>query len=319
MIPGRALYRIASIVCSSTTLDRVIEPAIADLQKEFAVPTGVFARAWVLVLGYLAIIKVIAICALTVSGTSDVERRALATTAVWSVCLVAAMTALLIVPPYYQFGHQIRGLAAAMTLVPQAAPLSIPIGIAFALAFGFSVRPTWNLVKGILLGTLAATVLSLYVLVWGMPAGNQAFREIAFRAINPEHHGPVVLQKGHNEMSFSELRREIMRFSASGERREARSAAFRLHLRVALAGASLAVVCLFLAFPLSHRAWRGLLAFVVCFAYWALIFVGEAASSRGYFPPPLGAWLPNIAVIATAILIASSRSSSLRGSISPAR
>lgn len=311
MIPGRALHRLASLVCSATTLDRIIEPAIADLQKEFASPTRVFARAWVLIVGYLAIIKVIAICAVRLSGQSDVERRALARTGVWSVCLVVAITALLMVPPYYNFAHEIRGWSAAKTLVPQAAPLAIPIGIALGLAFGFSGRPTLNLVKRVLLGTVAASALSFYVLVWAMPAGNQAFREIAFRALNTEHQGPVVLQKGYNEMTFSELRREIARFTMSGERGEARLSEFRMHLRIALAGASLALVCVLLALPVNNRAWRAFAAFGICGAYWALIFIGETGTHRGYLPPMFSAWLPNIALASTAIIIASSR---LRGS-----
>jgi hypothetical protein len=319
MIPGRMLHRLASLVCSSNTLDRIIEPAIADFQKEFTVPTGVFARAWVLVVGYLATIKVIAICAVTASTVTDDDRRAIARTCVWSVCTVLAMTALLIVPPYYNFASEIRSAYAAAMLVPQAAPLAIPAGIAFALAFGFSVRPTLNVVKGILLGTVAASAVSFCVLVWAMPAGNQAFREFTFRALNKDHQRRVVLEKGYNEMTVSELRREIARFTAYGERGEARLTEFRLHLRIALAGASLALVCVLLASPVKNRGWRGLLAFAACSAYWALIFIGQAGTRRGYLPPPLGAWVPNIALIVTAILIASSRSSRLRGSLDPAR
>ena len=36
MIPGRILHRLAAAVCSAKTLERVVEPAIADLQKEHA-------------------------------------------------------------------------------------------------------------------------------------------------------------------------------------------------------------------------------------------------------------------------------------------
>ena len=38
MIPGRALHRLAARLCSAKTLERVVEPAIADLQKEYAAP-----------------------------------------------------------------------------------------------------------------------------------------------------------------------------------------------------------------------------------------------------------------------------------------
>ena len=36
MIPGRLLHRLAARLCSAQTLERVVEPAIADLQKEYA-------------------------------------------------------------------------------------------------------------------------------------------------------------------------------------------------------------------------------------------------------------------------------------------
>ena len=271
--------------------------------------------------GYLAILKVLVLCANGVR-TTDVERRAIVRTWVWSVCIILAMTALLIVPPYYNFTSGIKGSYPARslvtTLVPQAVPLAIPIGIAFGLAFGLAVRPTLNLVKRLLVGAIAASALSLCVLVWAMPAGNQAFREHVFYN---EHRGPpseVVLEKGYNEMTVSELRREIARFTTNGEHGEARLTEFRMHLRIALAGASLALVCVLLAAPVNNRGWRGLLAFAVCFAYWALMFIGEAGMRRGYLPPSLGAWLPNVVLIVTAIIIASSRSSRLRGSFSSA-
>jgi len=318
MIPGRVLYRIAARLCSAQSSERVIEPAIADLQKEYAMPMGAFARAWVLGVGYLAIIKVISICAVSVSTATNDERRAIVRTGLWSVCIVLAMTAVLIVPPYYNFTSGIRGTypasALVMTLVPQAVPLAIPFGIAFGLAFGLVVRPTSNFVKGVLLGAIAASALSFCVLVWVMPAGNQAFHEIIMRVRFDSTKGPVVeLQKGYNEMTLSELRGEIARFTEDGETRKARVAAFRLHLRIALAGASIALACVLLASPVRNRGWRGLLALGLCAAYWALMFIGESSARRGYLPAAIGAWLPNMSLVATAMLVAPSRSSRLRG------
>ena len=36
MMPGRTLHRLAARLCSAKTLERIVEPAIADLQKEYA-------------------------------------------------------------------------------------------------------------------------------------------------------------------------------------------------------------------------------------------------------------------------------------------
>ena len=34
MMPGRTLHRLAAHICSAKTLEHVVEPAIADLQKD---------------------------------------------------------------------------------------------------------------------------------------------------------------------------------------------------------------------------------------------------------------------------------------------
>ena len=90
MIPGVALHRLAAHICSAKTLERVVEPAIADLQKEYASAGAGLAsrRVWVLLAGYAAILKVIAMCALSVSLESADERRAVARTLAWSVTIV---------------------------------------------------------------------------------------------------------------------------------------------------------------------------------------------------------------------------------------
>jgi hypothetical protein len=38
MIPGQTLHRFAARLCCAKMLERVVEPAIADLQKEYADP-----------------------------------------------------------------------------------------------------------------------------------------------------------------------------------------------------------------------------------------------------------------------------------------
>ena len=101
MMPGRMLHRLAARVCSAKTLERVVEPAIADLQKEYqaADASGMWRRAWILIAGYGAILRVIAICGLSVSLAAADERRSLIATLTWSCLLIAAATGLLLLPP----------------------------------------------------------------------------------------------------------------------------------------------------------------------------------------------------------------------------
>jgi hypothetical protein len=323
MIPGRTLHRLAALLCSPKTLERAVEPAIADLQKEYGAGEGHHARrVWVLLRGYAAILKVIFMCALTVSLPTDEERYLLVRILVWSVALIVVVAALLMLPPLYAFDHSIRGWYAAATLVPQAVPLAIPIGIAFGMAFGLTARLTVGTAKTILLGALAASVLSFGTLAWAMPAGNQAFREIVFRELEArDHDGPATgLQKGYNEMTFTELRREIARFSTEGDFRGARRAVFSFHLRFSLAAATLVLAGFLLAAPVNHRALRGFLAFLTCFVYWALLYAGEVLSVHQMaIPGSAGAWLPNIVLAAAALFFASSSSSRLCGSWSAPR
>ena len=317
MVPGRMLHRISVRLCSERSLERIVEPAIADLQKEYA---GVIAghpllRAWTLLRGYSSLLKVLAMCTLSMQIETDVERYMLAKTLGWSLAFVVASAALLILPPLYSHGNAVRGWYLVLTLVPQAVPLAIPIGIALGLAIGASGRMGLSASKALLFGATVASLVSFVVLAWAMPEGNQAFREAAFREVTAQgFESPVTLQKGHNEMTFSELRREIAVLSAAGQLRQARESSFSFHLRFSLAAASLVLVSVLIAAGVTHRGLRALIAVGSCVVYWMLLYAGDVASLRGYLPVPIGAWLPNLVLIASASFIASSRSSRLRGS-----
>ena len=77
MIPGGALHRLAVCLCSATTLERVVEPAIADLQSELAAAefSPPLQRARILVVGYLAILVAMLMCACELAAAD--ERRPL--------------------------------------------------------------------------------------------------------------------------------------------------------------------------------------------------------------------------------------------------
>lgn len=325
MMPGRTLHRLAARMCSAKTLERMVEPAIADLQKEYAEAgaTDHTRRIWTVITGYAAILKVIAMCALRVSDATDDEWRAIVGVLAWSAAMFLVVAVLLILLPFASFDDRIRSWYAAATLVPQAVPLAIPIAVAFGLALGLRARTTVSVAKIMLVCALAASLSSFATLAWVMPASNQAFREMTLRE-ELKASGDVETfkppPKAYNEMSLTELRREIAQLSARDEPGRARQYAHRFHLRFSLAAATLALAIFLLAAPVNHRALRTLIAFAACLAYWALIYTGEALSVyRPAIPAFVGAWLPNIVFAASAILIVSSRSSRLRGLLSPAK
>jgi len=313
-LPGRALHRLAARLCSERTLERVVEPAIADLQKECAIAKNRMHRVRVLVAGYAAIVKVVGICALRLSEATNEDRHALGRILVWSVVSVVATTTLLLVPPLLDRSPSISSWLAAATLIPQAVPVGIPIGIVFGIALGLSTRPNMNVAKVTLFGALAASALNLAVLAWAMPAANQAFRQIAIDESRARGYvGPVQLQKGYNEMWLSELRRQAELLAADGDLSLARLFVFRFHFRLSFAAAAFSLVSLLIAASVNHRGLRFVTAFAACCAYWMLMYAGDAGSRRGYLTPPLGAWLPNLVMSGLAMFIASSSSSRLRG------
>jgi lipopolysaccharide export LptBFGC system permease protein LptF len=193
------------------------------------------------------------------------------------------------------------------------------MGIAVGIAFGLSPRPAMNIVKVTLLGAVIASGFSFAVLAWVMPAANDAFRNMAVRELRASgYQGEISRpQKGHSEMTLSELRREAASSAAAGKIRPPRRFAFSFHQRFALAAGTLVLATLLLALPFHHRGLRGLSAFAAFFLYWVLIYTGEglalyspvAPNLAGTVTPFIGAWLPNIVLMTLAIGVAASRSS----------
>jgi hypothetical protein len=302
MIPGRLLHRIATRICSAKSVDRVVEPAIVDLQLEYSDGSS---RGWWwirrLVANYLAILCVIGICTLEVTAMTD--ERPIKSTLLSACALIALMTILFMLPPLSVF-PEVRGWYAFIAVVPQALPLAIPAGLAFALAYGLSGRATMSVTKIMLLVAFGGSLFSFGVMAWGMPAGNQAFRELALQADAAKFQRPIQapLQKGPNEMTLSELRRESQNVASEGEHGRARWYSWTFYLRFTLPAAVIAVAAFMLLVPVQGRAVRAAIAFAMCLFYWALIYVGEFGVRRDYLAPSIGAWLPNMALVLCAML-----------------
>ena len=128
-------------------------------------------------------------------------------------------------------------------------------------------------------------------------------------------------------MTFSELHREATIAAAAGNARRAGGYAWAFHLRFALSVASVVLAGFLFAIAVRSVATRALIALFACFVYWALIYVGEglavyspiAPAFAGTIPGFVGAWLPNVVIAASTVLIVASRSSRVRGSHGPAQ
>jgi hypothetical protein len=308
MIPGRILHRVAAYVCSDSSLERIVEPAIADLQRECSPAAGGWARVRYCARGYFSVFSVIAICALDVSDATSDERRAVISTFVWWLRLTFAIVVLLSLPWLWNYPIAIKHPYLAMTLFPQVLPLAIPIGLAFGIAFGLGRPVTMNAGKMILIAAALASLLSFGILEWALPASNQIFRDFTFQTLRSQGYtGPINgPPKGPNEMSIAELRHEIADAAASGESGRARRFLWALHFRFALSAAAVALAAFLLALRIDRRLSGGVLAFGACFLYYLLIYTGERAGVNQCLTPFAGAWLPNIVLMTAAIIAVSS-------------
>ena len=198
MVPGRMLHRLAGHLCSAKALEHVIEPAIADLQKEYedAIREGhVWHGRWILVAGYVGFVKAVAMCGFDwmfrgSHNTGD-GRRALGRTLVWSGLIIVVMTVAMMIPPLQNIPSRapmrFKNLYVLAT-ISQALPLAIPVGLTLGVLAGFDGRSVTRRLRGRTLALAAACALvSLVILCWLMPATNQAFRAHLMQANGRSH------------------------------------------------------------------------------------------------------------------------------------
>ncbi len=291
MIPGRTLHRLAACVCSAKMLERIVEPAIADLQNEYAeAPANArLSKVSVLVSGYAAVLEVMAMAALEMPAVAN-ERRVLMRTFLWAAGVTASAAGLLIVLTLAQTAYvSTTFLNHVAYVTPQALPIAIPIGLTLGIAFGLNGGAVSHRTrKVVLLAALLASAISFGTLEWVMPAANQSYRQAMYRAWG----GRGMVTKGSNEMTLAELRGESNIARGQGEPGKARWLEWNYHLRWALSCATL-VLAVF-AFALMRRGGtRRAVVMAACVMYFILLFMGEVAIAEG-LPPILGAWLPNL-------------------------
>jgi hypothetical protein len=309
--PGARLRSIATRVFDPSTMKRLIDPAIADLQHEHdaAIRRGLVWRGrWVHTAGCVAVWKVIAVSATTASTRAigdwaRTDEGAVARTIGYSLAMITAAVALLVGGPLRTFTqHAPPGTLgwAVLYLVPQALVVAIPLGLMFGVLFGLRGRvATRRVARSVAALAIACSILTFVLVAWTMPAANQAFRELAAGSRIP---------RGFNEMTLSELARtpaqNIGLVSATANR-----LAFEFHFRLALAFASLALGLFAIAVT---AAWRGayrvrglvIVGFLTGIAYYVLLFWARQAgyAADGHANVAV-AWIPNLVFLAMTLLL----------------
>jgi lipopolysaccharide export LptBFGC system permease protein LptF len=311
--PGGRLRSWASHVLDPSTMERLIDPAIADLQHEHeeAVRRGLNWRGRVICLiGYGTCWKVLTIATVrhAVFERSAEDDRAVGRAIVFSLVAVLALTAVLVLPVLQSTAlrRSDAGTASRLLLysVPSALVVAVPLGLVFGLLLGLrnrvsTPRVTWSVAA---LGILCSTA-AFIVIGWLMPVTNQAFRELA---------AGRQLLRGFNELTLGELASgdaaRLMRVMSGGVTVE--RLALEFHFRLALAFAPLALAMFSLGARAAQRRVHGLIttvvaAFVVCFGYYTLLNVARQAIYRDSLlsaAPAWMQWMPNLLVVVIAML-----------------
>jgi hypothetical protein len=309
-LPGARLRTLAARVCRAETMERLIDPVIADLQAEYVVALR-SGSTWkcraALLDGYLAFARVALWCAM--SGVTAMrkdwnqEDHAGLVRVVW--CSAAAMlclTLLIWLPQLSRtrtmledFGSDASPFRLMTYLLPMTLPLSLPIGLAFGAALGaHGRRPSRRLVGAIMLVALATAAGSLATMAWVIPASNQSYRVALVRQ---------PLLKGDREMSFIELRRAL----ATADVDRSKVLRFEFHKRVSISGAPVTFAALALVLVMRQRLPRMLsIAAIVAgsFGYYVALWLANGFNRDGVLSPQFNAWMPQIALVLATVLAA---------------
>ena len=288
--PGDRLRAFAALWCDGQSMTLVVDPAIADLQREPSIAN------------YVAVLKVFLWCRIRRLTTRELnavdERTALRRTLMWTGGLIVVLTTLMLKrsdgmikwPPFH------LGPMRYVYLIPSSLAVTTTFGIALGVAAALGGRRFSRRAAAlVLLLSLAFSAASFANLGWLTPAANQSFRVMVLRT-NPAPDIP--------EMSLGELTQKIDLFSGPEFAQFGYLAALRFnyHIRWAVAFGPIVftIFALSIAFA-SRNRWVPLIwALVACSLDWGAINANALRPWNSGLSPFLAAWTANAAVLCTA-------------------
>ncbi len=238
--PGLRVRSVLQRVCREETMARVIDPVIADLQRE-CMGASVWGRRAVLVRGYLALVKVLVVLwprtlRRGVLSRLDADQGALGRTVAvgGGISLLLGLAATL--PAFFAWLRFDTGqswkAALFMMLIPSVLPLTVPLGVLIGVCAGLHGRPMTRGVRRRTLGLAVATSVSMWMaIVWVIPESNQIFREATAGGR---------LERGLAEGPVSEIRVRARELQQAGRADSATRLLVDYHVRWALCGLVLA-------------------------------------------------------------------------------
>jgi lipopolysaccharide export system permease LptF/LptG-like protein len=312
MSSGTHLQRWARHVCSADTMERLIDPALADLQHEYEQADG-RGRTWqtriALFRGYVAFWKLLTLYVPCQWLNRVVRELALAerftiVRALFAAALTMTLVcAVLIAAPYRRDGFGLTPWLLVL-LLPQAFPFSLPLGLLVGVISALRGRTVTSHVRRlVVIVGLTASLVSVATIVWVVPEANQAYRTILARR---------VVLRGLPETPPLELRGHAFALRNEGRRNEAGQVLVAYHARWALAGAAL----VFAVFGLGIASLRpGRIATATIAGATLVLYVsyfdrlGEVRSSL-FSDERLSfvvVWLPNTLMMLTGVAFLSAR------------
>jgi len=316
-------------VCSRETLERIVDPLIADLQFEHsqAINDRRFWHARRLLLGgYFAFWKALGMRVAAASGHAvrawlSSDGHAIGRTLALSLVLIATLTVLLALMPLYAVQPWNAGANPQMTavrragdvssvklfvyVIPQAIPLAIVFGLPIGILCGLRGRQVNGRVAASMLSVAVVIALVTFVVVaWIMPETNQAFRLLVT--------GREFLQRGDNELTLWELRARLDDWGTP----VAHARSYYLRWAISFAPIVLGLFSVSLS-AIKRRSSisvvTSVLASVMCVGSGLLFLLGLQAS-RSFASLPVWAslrllpvwatvWLPNLIFAAMALIL----------------
>ena len=293
--PGARLRSLARRVCDPSTMERLIDPVIADLQCEHAEALShgrVWRSRWIRVRGCVAFWRV----ATTISTSSSArairdwvaaEDQVVGRAIAIALAATTVVVALIVWLPLSRASYAVSGKMAQLTLylLPQALPLGVPMGLVVGVLGGMRGRVVTTRVRRTITAlTVACSIAMLADVAWALPAGNQAFRELVVGR-------PLI--RGANELTLGQL--------ASRD-------AFQCQFRLALAFAPLALELFSLGVAAARRGTYGpvavgFMASAIWFAYYLLLMESRWAGRIDWLPAVASGWMPNLAFGAIAVIL----------------
>lgn len=299
--PGTRLRAIAARLFDAPTMERYVDPTVSDLQAEYedAVARGQRREsARIRVVGYLAVFQVITIqgglqAIDAVRELSDDDRRALLRTVLASTAVIVIATLTLIVPFAGVLRPDQRFADVAVYLIPQAIPLSMPVGLTLGIFWALGrARASRAVLMLVLVLALGSSLVSFVTLAWVMPNSNQAFRV----AVSGRD-----LPRGANELTIGELRQRAQSATPLSPASLSGPNLMRnYHGRWALATAPFVLVVFGVIVTrarTSDRITRFVLGPVVILGYDFIMYGGRDWGLDRAISPFAAAWAPNVVLL----------------------